>query len=781
MVDRLSQRFGAAQGRLFGTEMDELVSGHGCYTSDCSRAHQAFAVFVRSPYAHGRLRPLDLTQARAMPGVLAIYTGDDVAQAGLGTIACTVPFENADGTPMARTERPLLARDHVRFVGEPVAMVVAETAAQAEDAAQALTVEAEMAPAVPGIEAALAPDGASVWPAVADNVALRWQAGDAVAVREAAKSAAHVTRLRLENTRVVGNAMEPRAALGWFDEAEQRYTLVTPSQGVTALVQGLAHLLRVASSRIHVLTPHVGGGFGIKTPAYPEQALVLWASRALGRPIKWTGTRTESFLGDNHGRDSIMVGELALDTDGRFLALNVSIDANMGAYFSSNGPIVPTRIFAGGLTSVYRTPEIALDVRCLFTHTGPTGPYRGAGRPEAAYLVERLIDEAARETGIDPVALRRRNLIAPDAMPYRTPMDQTYDSGRFAEVMDRALSLADWDGFDVRRRDSEDRGHWRGRGLACFLETAGGMLTEPVGIEFSDDDQIVVQTASQSNGQGHLASLARVTAETFEVPLERVRIAQGDSAHVPSGFVSVASRSMMMAGSAAVVTARAAIDKGRAMAAHLMEVDAADVEYRAGHYRVAGTDRELGLFDVVRRARDAAPWPEDVPRSLDSSETFVSPEQTFPNGCHVCEVEIDPATGVVTVDRYTAVDDCGRVVEPDVVHGQLHGGIAQGLGQVLGEHCVFDADGQMLTGSFMDYPMPRADDLPAFDIELHPVPSLTNPLGAKGVGEAGTVGAIPAAMNAVVDALRRAGAGPMDMPATPQRVWQCLQAVGPVP
>jgi len=769
------ERFGKAQGQYGEQEIVDLVSGHGRYTSDYSREGQAHAVFVRSSFAHGHIRALDTSQARAMPGVVAVLTGEDVAEARLQDLRCMVAFENSDGSPMAQTARPLLARTYVRFVGEAVAMVVAESRAQAEDAAQAVDLDVNMEAAVSDVEAALQPHSPRVWPEVADNTALRWQTGDHEAVARAMADAHHVTRVRLVNTRVVGNAMEPRAALGWFDEAQARYTLVTPSQGVNLLRQGLVHVLGLKDDELHVMTPQVGGGFGIKTPVYPEQALVLWAARRLGRPVKWDGSRSEAFLADNHGRDSVVHGELALDSEGRFLALRARVDANMGAYLSSNGPIVPTRIFAGGLTSVYRTPAIALEARCVLTHTEPTGPYRGAGRPEAAYLVERLVDEAARELGIDRIELRRRNFIPADAMPYRTPLQQTYDSGEFEAVLDKALSLADWQGFARREADSRRRGRWRGRGVACFLETAGGMLKESAKIHFSEDDLVEVRTAAQSNGQGHSASLARVVAETLELPVERVRVREGDSDVTPEGFVSVASRSMMMAGSATVKASQAVIEKGKALASHLLEADAGDLEYTAGAYRVAGTDRAVQLFELARKAREDDAWPEGLERTLDATEAFTAAEETFPNGAHVCEVELDPETGGVHVVAYTAVDDCGRAVVPGVVHGQLHGGITQGLGQVLGEHCVYDSDGQLLTGSFMDYLMPRADDLPAFQVALHPVPSRTNPLGVKGTGEAGTVGAIPAAMNAVVDAMARAGVSRFDMPATPQRVWQALR------
>lgn len=773
MSETASQRFGVFQGQYAEGELRDLVSGQGRYTNDYSLDGAAHAIFVRSPFANGRIRALDT--ARASAGVAAVFTGADVEAAGLGDLRCLVSFDNANGSPMAQTQRPLLARDRVCFVGEAVAMVIAETRAQAEDAADAVGLDVDAEQAVADVEAALGQDGPRVWPGVADNTALHWRAGDHEEVARALAEAHHVTRLRLVNTRVVGNAMEPRAALAWFDDDSDRYTLVTPSQGVNMLHQGLTQLLGLKDGQLHVITPQVGGGFGIKTPVYPEQALVLWAARRLQRPIKWGGSRAESFLADNHGRDSVVEGELALDADGHFMALRATVHANMGAYLSSNGPIVPTRILAGGLASVYRTPAIALDVRCVFTHTGPTGPYRGAGRPEAAYLVERLIDEAAREMDLDRVEIRRRNLIPPAAMPYRTPLAQTYDSGEFEAVLDRALALADWDGYASREAGSRARGLWRGWGLACFLETAGGMLKESAAIHFTDNDLVEVRTAAQSNGQSHSASLARVVAETLELPLERIRVVQGDSDLTPDGFVSVASRSMMMAGSASANASQAVLKKGRQLAAHLLEADEGDLEYASGAYRVAGTDRQIPLFELARRVRVAQDWPENLPRTLDASEAFTSPEQTFPNGCHVCEVELDPESGAVSVAAYTAVDDCGRVIEPDVVHGQLHGGIAQGLGQVLGEHCLYDDQGQLLTGSFMDYLMPRADDLPDFKVTLYPVPSRTNPLGVKGTGEAGTVGAIPAAMNAIVDVLRRAGINHLDMPASPQRVWQAIR------
>lgn len=776
MVTKSSERFGMAQGQHAEDELRALVSGNARYTSDFSFSDQAHAVFVRSPFAHGVIRKLTTDTARRMPGVLAVFTGTDIQRAGLGDLRCVLSLTHPDGSPMAQTPHPLLATDRIRHVGELVAMVVAGTRAQADDAAQAIELDVDMQPAVSDVELALRPDAPALWPEVRENTGLRWCTGDAAAVARRFERAQHVARVRLVNTRVVGNPMEPRAALAWLDENSGRYTLITPSQGVNPLKRELAGMLGLAPERLRVITPQVGGGFGIKTPPYPEQALVLWAAARLGRPVKWEGGRTDSFLGDNHGRDSVIDGELALAGDGRFLALRATVHANMGAYFSSNGAIVPTVLLASGLTSVYRTEAISLDVRCVFTNTVPTGPYRGAGRPEAAYLVERLVEEAARELAVDRVELRRQNLIPARTMPYRTPLGQTYDSGEFEAVLDAALRLSDWQGFEAREAHSRARGRWRGIGLACFLETAGGVLRESAAVHFTADDLVEVRTAAQSNGQGHTDSLARTVAEQLELPVERVRVIQGDSDVTPEGYVSVASRTMMMAGSACAAASVSAIEKGRQLAAHVLETATADLEYAAGRYRVAGTDREIGLFELARWTRTAQALPDDVPATLDATENFTSPEQTFPNGCHVCEVEIDAQTGVVRVADYTAVDDCGRAMAPRIVQGQLHGGIAQGLGQVLGEHAVYDGEGQLLAGSFMDYLLPRADNLPPLRTALHPVPCRTNPLGVKGAGEAGTVGAIPAAMNAIIDALHRArGITRFDMPATPHRVWQRLR------
>jgi len=530
----------------------------------------------------------------------------------------------------------------------------------------------------------------------------------------------------------------------------------------------------IERSRMRVRMGDVGGGFGVKEQPFPEDIAILFAARELNRPVKWTGTRGEHFLGDSHARDARIDAALALDAAGNFTALRVAIDDNMGAYYACNGTGMPLRNTPNGLPLVYRTPIVDIDVRLVLTHTNSVGPYRGAGREQAAYVVERLVEEAARETGHDPLALRRRNMIPPEAMPYETPVGRTYDSGEFEAVMDKTLALADWEGYAARQAESAARGLLRGRGIATYLECIGGFPQEGARIEFSEDGGVDLVVATQSQGQGHETSFVQVIADRLDLPFDKVRLRQGDSATAPLGIATIASRSMTMAGSAIVLTCDAVIDKGRIAAAHLLEAATADIEFAYGRFRVAGTDREIALLDLATQVRTLAV--EGVPDSLDSAEEFQAPDQYFPNGCHVCEIEIDPETGVTTIARYAAVDDCGRVINPPIVHGQVHGGVAQGIGQAMLEEIVYDrATGQLLTGSFMDYTMPRATDVPSFDVDFHEVPSPANPLGAKGVGEAGITGALPALMNAIADVLAAQGRTVnFDMPATPEKIWRAL-------
>ena len=614
-----------------------------------------------------------------------------------------------------------------------------------------------------------------IWDTVPGNVALDFQIGDEEKARAAIDGAAHVVKLTLSTNRLVAAAMEPRSAVARYDAGSETYELISGSQGVNAQRNMLANaIFKVPPEKMRVLTNDVGGGFGMKTQAYPEYVAILHAAKETGRPVKWQGSRSEAFLADNQARDGVMNGTMAFDADGKMLGFRVDMIAAMGGYLSSHGPAAATRNVCNCLTGCYDNPALEFQVKCLLTNNIPIGPYRGAGRPEAAYILERMMDHAARQLGIDRVELRRRNFIKPEQMPYTTSINQVYDSGEFEAEMDKALELADWDGFEARRAESEANGKLRGIGMSCFVETAGGMLEEGAKLVFADDGVVEARLAVQSNGQGHATSFAQIVSDVLQVPYEKVRIVEGDSFETPNtGFASVASRSTVLASGALSLTADTVIAKGTALASHVLEAAEADIEYSDGQFRVAGTDRAIDIFELAAKA-GSGDLPADAPETLDSEEDFQSPEQTYPNGCHICEVEIDPETGVIDVLNYTAVDDCGTVINPMIVHGQVHGGVAQGLGQVLGEHAVYDDDGQLLAGSFMDYMMPRADDMPGMKLGFHTVRCTTNPIGAKGAGEAGTTGALAAGMNAIVDALATRGITEMDMPATPPRIWAAL-------
>ncbi len=771
-------RFGAS-GRV-RREDDALLRGQGKFTDDVNLDGQAYAAFVRAPVGHADIAGLDTAAAAAMPGVLGVITGDDVAADGLGGIPPAAAFPGRDGAPMVAPPMPILASGRVRYVGEGVAIVVAETPQQALDAAEAVEADFGPLPAASDVTRALAPDAPAVWDDAPGNVALDWADGDADAVNSALANAAHVARLRLHDTRVAPSALEPRAAIGAWDEAAGRYTLVACTQGVAVVRRLLAdHVFEIPREELRVVTHDVGGGFGMKVQAYADYGALLYAARKVGRPVKWTASRLESFLCDTHGRDGVIEGALALDADGKFLALKFDTAVGMGAYVSTFGAIFATMNTKNCLSSVYVIPAIHIGVKMVFTNAVPLGPYRGAGRPEAIYLIERLIDAAARESGIDRVELRRRNHIPAAAMPYATANGPVYDSGEFETVMDKALALADWQGFAARRAASEAAGRLRGIGICCFLEVAGGILEETTDLRFEDDGKVALRLGAQAMGQGHLSTFPPLIADRLGVPLEAVRLIEGDSDEVPDGTPSVASRSVMMCGSSAVLACDEAIDKGRGIAGHMLEAAADDIEFADGVFRVVGTDREIGILDVAARAR-AGDLPEALAGGLDTVNTFTTPQMSFPNGCHICEVEIDPDTGVAAVVGYAAVDDVGNILNETIVDGQIHGGIAQGVGQVLGEQVLYDSDGQMLTASFMDYPLPRADDLPALSVAHHSVPCTNNPLGAKGAGESGVAGSLPSAMNAVLDALASRGITEFDLPATPARVWGALNRVSGV-
>jgi len=776
LTDRESSlRFGAVAGGR-RSEDGPLLTGRGRFTDDLDAPGQTHAVFVRSQVAYAVIRRVDATAARALPGVLAILTGADARADGLGAIPPAASFPGRGGTPLATAPIPPLAVDRVRYVGEAVAIAVAETPAQAADAAAAVVVELDPLPAASDVAAALAPGAPAIWPDAPGNVAFDWADGDAAAVEAAFASAAHVARVRLHDTRLAPAALEPRAAIGRWDPADGRYTLIASTQGVAVVRRLLAEgVLRIPVQQLRVVTPDVGGGFGMKVQAYAEYAALLFAARRVGRPVKWRATRVESFLADTAGRDGLLEAELALDASGRFLGLRMRTRVGLGAYVTAFAAVFGTNNTKNCLSSVYRIPVIGIDVILAFTNTAPLGPYRGAGRPEALYVIERLIDRAALALDIDRVELRRRNLIPAAAMPYRTPNGPIYDSGEFETVMDRALELADWAGFPARRAASERAGRLRGIGLGCFLEVAGGILDETVDLRFGADGTVALHTGAQPMGQGHLSTFPFVIAARLGVDPSAVRLVQGDSDLVPAGTPSVASRSMMMAGSAATLACDGAIEKGRRVAAHYFEAAALDVEFTDGRFRVRGTDRTVGLLELAAVARALPGLPADLADGLDTTAKFVSPQMSFPNGCHVTEVEIDPETGQVTVVGYAAVDDVGHIVHETIVEGQIHGGIAQGLGQVLGEHVVYDEHGQLLTASLMDYMLPRALDLPALRVGHHGVPCTTNPLGVKGAGESGVAGSLPSAVNAVLDALATRGVRELDLPMSASRVWAALQ------
>jgi len=772
----MTEKFGISQP-VRRREDARFVTGRGRFSDDVNKPGQAHAHFLRADQAHGIIRAIDVGPATRMPGVLGVFTGEDLRAAGLGGIPY-LPLQGFKVEPVD-TPRPGLAQDRVRYVGEPVALVVAETVAQAKDAAEAIVVDIAPLPAVTDISRAIAAGAPQLWPDAPGNISPSWQSGDRAPIDQAFQDAAHVVSLRLINNRVVANPIEPRACIGSYDAATESFEFITPSQGVRYLLHVLCdHALHIPRDKLRVLTYDVGGGFGVKEQPYPEDVAVLHAARVLGRSVKWLAARSENILSDNHARDAVIECALALAEDGTFLAIRATIWAAMGAYFACHGPHGSIRNTPYGLPAVYRTPLTHVTMHGVLTNTAPIGPYRGAGREQASLIVERLVDEAARQIGIDRIALRRRNFISPDAIPYRTPSDRLYDSGEFEALMDQALAAADWDGYPRRAKASRARGLLRGRGIATFLECVGSFPYEEADIRFTGDGRILLVLASQSQGQGHETSFPQVICERLGVPYDCVTIAEGDSADVPEGFATVGSRSMIMVGSALSGACDEIIDKGTRAAAHLLEVADADVEFADGTFRVVGTDRTIGLLDLARRLPAMTDRPESLPERLDATGKYRAPDMHFPNGCHICELEIDPDTGKVEIERYVAVDDVGIVINSMIVHGQVHGGIAQGTGQVLMEHCRYDDEGQLLTGSFMDYAMPRAIDLPPIATDFHPVPSPKNPLGVKGAGECGVTGSLPAVMNAVADALAQVGASTrITLPATPEKIWRALRAV----
>jgi len=762
-------RFGSGQAVL-RVEDEALLKGEGRFADDVGAPGQLRAAFLRSPHPHARIASIDTAAAAAMPGVAMVVTGADLVRAGVKPMPLSADFRRADGSPTATPARFALAVGEVRYVGEAVAAVLAASVREARDAIEAIDVRYEPQPAVVDAPAALAPGAPRVCDEAPDNVACEMRHGDAQATASAFARAAHVVKLTLANQRVAPCPIEPRATLATVDAATNRLVLMVSCQTPTGLRDELAEVLGVAPESIRVLVGDVGGGFGMKTSLYPEDVVAAYGARVLLRPVKWCAERMEEFLAASHGRDVTSTAELALDADGRVLALRVDSSANVGAYATGGGVVIQLLIGPWVATSIYDIGVVDLRIRAVLSHTAPTGAYRGAGRPEAIYMIERLMDAAARATGIDQVELRRRNMIRPAQMPYRNPLDKTYDSGNFAQVMDAACALADWPGFDLRRDDARRRGRLRGRGMAAFLEWTGADVFEETVTVTVAADGIEIVSATQAMGQGLATTYAQLAVDVFGVPIERIRIVQGDTDRA-QGFGSAGSRSLFVGGSAVRVAAERTVERARELAAAALETAVGDLEYADGEYVVAGTDRRVGLFELAARERG---------HGIVVASTSKVADATWPNGCHICEVEVDPDTGAVEVAGYWSVNDVGRVINPLIVEGQIEGGAAQGIGQALCEQFVYEpASGQALTASFLDYALPRAAMFRHFATATdESTPCRNNAMGVKGVGELGTIGATPAVVNAVVDALARAGAGDralaLQMPLTSERIWRAL-------
>jgi carbon-monoxide dehydrogenase large subunit len=772
--------------RIARKEDYRFLTGAGQYTDDVTLPNQSYAAFVRSPHAHAKIKSVNAAKAKSSPGVLGVFTGEDVAAAKLGGLPCGWLITDVNGQPMKEPPYPVLAQGKVRFVGERVAVVVAETLAQARDAAEKVEVAYETLPAVVDGMRARAKGAAQIHDVAPDNTCYVWALGDKAAVDAAFAKAAHVTKLEFVNNRLVPNAIEPRAVNGSYNRAEDSYTLYVANQNphverllMTAFVMGLPE------HKVRVVAPDVGGGFGSKIYLYAEDVVVTWASKQLNRPVKWTADRAESYLSDAHGRDHNTIAELALDKDGKFLAMRVNTVANVGAYLSTFASCVPTILYATLLAGQYTTPLIHCQVTAVFTNTSPVDAYRGAGRPEATYVVERLVETAAREMKIDPAEIRRKNFIR--SFPYQTPVALLYDTGNYDATLDAATKMADVAGFAARRKASEAKGKLRGLGYAAYIEACGiapsavaGSLGARAGlfeageIRVHPTGSVTVFTGSHSHGQGHETTFAQVVADRLGIPVENVDIVHGDTSKILFGMGTYGSRSIAVGGTAIMKALDKIIAKGRKIAAHLMEAAEGDVEYDRGVYTVKGTDKKKMFGEVAFAAYVPHNYPHDKLEPGLNENAFYDPSNfTFPAGTYVCEVEVDPETGKVKIESWVAVDDFGKIINPMIVEGQVHGGLAQGIGQALTEGCHYDPQsGQLVTGSFMDYSIPRADDVPSFKVDTRETPCTHNPLGVKGCGEAGAIGAPAALMNAITDAL---GVKDLAMPATPQTVWQALQ------
>ena len=754
-------------------EDPRLIRGGGRYIDDIVLPGMAFGCVVRSPHAHANIRAIDAAKAKSAPGVLAVITGADWAASGFGDLPVPDGLKRRDGSPMYRPRYPALARDRVRFVGDPVAFVVAETRAQAMDAAELVAVDYAPLPAIVSTADAAAPGAPRAWDDCADNICFVAQFGDKAAADAAFARAAHVVRHRFVINRVTAASMEPRGGVGDYNAADGRYTLHSPVQRAHPIRADVARVVKVPESKVRVIAGDIGGSFGMKSPVFNETVLVLLAAKLVGRPVKWMSTRSEAFLSDPQGRDNVTEAELALDREGTFLGLRVRTTAAVGAYLQAGMPMFIMN--AGTLAGVYRTPAMHADITAVFTNTNPVRPYRGNGRPEAAYVIERLVDLAADQLGIDPAELRRRNTIPADALPFKTGLTFTYDSGEFEKNMDLALKLADYPSFETRRADARKRGKLRGIGISNTIERAGAASFEGAEIRFDRSGAVTLFSGSVSHGQGHETIYKQLVCDRLGLDPSEVQYEQGDTDKLFFGEGTGGSRSATIGGSAFHMATEKIADKGKRIAAHALKVEVDAVKFFDGVFSSPMTNQTLTIKDVAKAAANPARLPAGMEAGLIATAVYRAPVENFPNGCHICEVEIDPETGAVEIVRYSVVDDVGTVLNPLLLHGQIHGGVAQGVGQVLLEDIRWDESGQLITGSFMDYAMPRADDLCAIRTDSNPVPTRTNPLGVKGAGEAGSVGALPAVANALVDALSPLGVRHIDMPATPERVWRACR------
>lgn len=770
-------KFAIGQG-VKRVEDNRLLKGTGLYTDDIQVDGALASYVLRSPVAHGVIKSIDTSAAKEAPGVIAVYTGDDVKADGLGDLPCVPPVTNRDGTPRADTPRPILAIGKVRHVGDPIAFVVAETAVQARDAAELIDFDIDELDATVDTEGATKDGAPQLFDHIPNNIAFDWESGDKAAVDAAFDGAHKTVQVRIVNNRIIVNSMEVRPVVAEYDPETDRSTLWSSSQGPHVFQTLLAEkVLKIDPAKLRCRTTDVGGGFGMKIFLYAEQALCTWASRKLKKAVRHLPERSDAFMTDAQGRDNVSYAEAAVDADGVIQALRVKTFAALGGYLHHMGAFIPTNAGTHMLSGVYKIPAVYVNVLGVLNNTTPTDAYRGAGRPEAAYLIERVVDVVGQEMGLTPDEVRRRNFIPPEAMPYTTPLGNVYDSGEFQTLMEECMAKSDWASFEERRREAAARGKLRGIGMGYYIEKCGGGNPETADVRFTDEGKVEIRIGTQSNGQGHETAYAQILSDTIGVEGEDVKVIQGDTDEVPPGMTG-GSRSVPVGGAAVLLAGRQIVEKGKKIAANAMEAAAADIEFRDGTFTVAGTDKSMTIMEVAKAARDPANLEDGMTPGLDEKHERKPEAATYPNGCHVVELEIDPDTGTVAIERYTIVDDFGETINPDLLAGQVHGGIVQGVGQALTELTVYDeGSGQLVTGSFMDYGMPRADLVPMFDFNVHNVRCTTNPLGIKGSGEAGAIGAPPAVISALVDALHElTGVTHIDMPATPQVLWNLIQS-----